>query len=174
MKVLLNILKFERKIIDSSVIILIAVLSTVVIIQVFCRYVLNNSLTWSEELARYAQVWLIMLGSVILFRKKSHLAIDIVTASLPKKVKYFTDCIVHIAIIVFFTIITFYGITLTQNAARQFSPAMMLQMSWVYAALPIGGFLILLEEIPIFIKHLINGFPFGTRAKMMEEDIKTC
>ena len=174
MKVISNIFKIERKIIDSSVIILISVLSAVVIIQVFCRYVLNNSLTWSEELARYAQVWLIMLGSVILFRKKGHLAIDIVTASLPKKVKYFTDCIAHIAIIVFFTIITYYGITLTQNAARQFSPAMMMQMSWVYAALPIGGFLILLEEVPIFFKHLVHEFPFREKADDLEEDIKSC
>lgn len=174
MKTLETIFKIERKIVDTSVIILIATISIVVITQVFCRYALHNSLSWSEELARYCQVWMVMLGSVVLIRKKGHLAIDIVSSALPPQAKFFTDCIIHVSILVFFCIVTFYGVGLTQNAARQFSAGLQMQMCWVYAALPVGGALILLEEIPLFINHLRNGFPHKKKVSPKEEEIKLC
>lgn len=173
MNTLKAIFNIERKIVDTGVIIFISALSIMVITQVVFRYVLHTSLSWSEELSRYCQVWMVMLGSVILIRKKGHLAIDIISASMPPKAKYFTDIIIHVSIIVFFTIVTYYGVGLTQNAARQFSAGMQIQMCYVYAALPVGGALILLEEIPIFINHLIHGFPHKKAANPKEEEVNS-
>ncbi|WP_158579264.1 TRAP transporter small permease [Pseudoflavonifractor sp. AF19-9AC] len=159
MKIINTFFNVERKIVDVAAILLIAALSILVIVQVFARYMFNHSITWSEELARYLQVWLVMMGSVILTRKKGHLAIDIVTASLPPKVRYVTEIIVHITVLVFFAIVAYYGVTLTANAARQLSPALRLHMSYVYAALPVGGALIFLEEFRLFVEHLLHGWP---------------
>ena len=36
----------------------------VLVLQVFCRYALDASLSWSEELSRYLMIWLAMLGAV--------------------------------------------------------------------------------------------------------------
>ena len=59
-------------------------LSTVVIalIQVFCRYVLNNSLSWPEEMAKFAFVWFVFLGAAMVTRRSRHIVIDLVPRSL--------------------------------------------------------------------------------------------
>lgn len=41
---------------------LISVIAVVLGLQVFMRYVMQNSLSWSEELARYLFIWLIYIG----------------------------------------------------------------------------------------------------------------
>ncbi|MEJ2134846.1 MAG: TRAP transporter small permease subunit [Desulfofustis sp.] len=36
-----------------------------ILLQVFFRYVMNAPLYWSEEIARYAFVWLVFIGAAI-------------------------------------------------------------------------------------------------------------
>ena len=151
------VIKIIRKINDWAVIIAIALLSIVVIAQVFARYLSHQPLTWSEEFARYCQIWMVMLGSACMMRKGGHLAIDLLTAALPAPVKRVTDFISYVAVIVFFGIVVYQGLFVTMNAAAQTSPAMGLHMSYVYAALPVGGALILMEAIIRFVRFLRTG-----------------
>ena len=139
----MTVINIIRKINEAAVIIVLALLSTFVVAQVVCRYALGAPLTWSEELARYMQIWMVMLGSAVMMRKGGHLAIDLVTASLPERIKKATD---------------FIGIFLTINAWRQTSPALNMPMSYVYASLPVGGALILMETVIRFIGFLKGGF----------------
>lgn len=155
----MTVIKIIRKINDIAVMVVLALLSLFVVLQVVCRYALGTPLTWSEELARYLQIWMVMLGSAVMMRKGGHLAIDLVTASLPKKVKRGTDFIVFATIIVFFGIVCYEGIFLTINAARQTSPAMNMPMSYVYASLPVGSALILMETVIRFIRFIRTGSP---------------
>ena len=48
-------------------VIALALMSAVIVAQVFCRYVLNSSLSWSEELARYLFIWMIYKWRVALY-----------------------------------------------------------------------------------------------------------
>lgn len=49
-----------------------------VVIQVFFRYVLNLPLTWSEEAARYLNVWAVLLGASLSVKYKDHLRVDLI------------------------------------------------------------------------------------------------
>ena len=98
----MTVINIIRKINEAAVIIVLALLSIFVVAQVVCRYALGAPLTWSEELARYMQIWMVMLGSAVMMRKGGHLAIDLVTASLPARIKKGTDIVVFLCIIVFF------------------------------------------------------------------------
>jgi TRAP-type C4-dicarboxylate transport system permease small subunit len=151
------IIRIIRKINDVLACVTLAILSILVILQVIYRYALGSPLTWTEEIARYLQIWMIMLGSALVMRKGGHLAIDLVTASLPKKVKRVTDLISQIAVIFFFSIVFYYGIFLAVNAARQTSPATKIPMSFVYAALPVGSALLLIEALIRLVRFLKAG-----------------
>src|SRR5262245_1680277 len=61
---------------------LLAATVIICLIQVFCRYVLNNSLSWPEEMARWAFVWLVFVGSAMLTRRSGHIAIDLLPRAL--------------------------------------------------------------------------------------------
>ena len=51
---------------------LIFAMSIIIFIQVVCRYVFQNSLTWSEEMARYMFVWLVYFSVSYTARRKTH------------------------------------------------------------------------------------------------------
>ncbi|WFE89861.1 TRAP transporter small permease [Roseibium porphyridii] len=68
---------------------LIAIIATMVIAvlaQVFSRYALDFSLTWSEELARICMIGLVFLGAAVLSRNNEHLSVTTIIELFPKRV----------------------------------------------------------------------------------------
>ena len=62
-------------------------MSIIVAVQVFCRYVLNHSLFWSEELTRYLLVWLNFLGASVAYYRKVHPGIDVIYSRMPDSIQ---------------------------------------------------------------------------------------
>ena len=56
-------------------------LAVVVFLQFFTRYVLNNSLGWTEEIARYLLIAVTFIGAAMAMRKRSHIAVEAATAT---------------------------------------------------------------------------------------------
>ena len=65
-------------------------MSIIIAVQVFCRYVLNHSLFWSEELARYLLVWLTFLGASVAYYRNVHPGIDVIYARMPNSIQKIT------------------------------------------------------------------------------------
>ncbi len=65
-------------------------LFAVVFLQFFTRYVLNNSLGWTEEIARYLLILVTFVGSVTAMRKGSHIAVEALLVYLPREARHWT------------------------------------------------------------------------------------
>ncbi len=63
-------LEIIRKINDAAVVGLFFAMTVTVLIQVFFRFVLQSPLRWTEELARYLMIWLVLLASSIAMRNR--------------------------------------------------------------------------------------------------------
>jgi len=140
-------MKLIRKTTETVIVILFSVLVISVLIQVIARYIFNNPPSWTEELARYCQVWIIMLASSICIKNGSHLAVDYLSRTLSKKSNYIIELIISILTIMYLFIVIIFGIKLMLVGVYQVSPAIQLKMSFVYAIFPIGGFLMFLEAV---------------------------
>ena len=68
--------------------VLLAIMSVVIVLQVFMRYVMENSLTWSEELARFCFVWLVYIGISYGVKKAKHIRVEAILTVLKRKGKY--------------------------------------------------------------------------------------
>jgi len=68
----------------TELICILLILTTVVVTltQIFFRYALNASLSWPEELARWAFVWMVFVGMAIGVHRNSHIAIDLLRRHL--------------------------------------------------------------------------------------------
>src|SRR5690625_2904924 len=56
----------------------------VVLLQVFFRFVLDAPLTWSEESARYFNLWSVLLGAAVAVKYRDHLRVDLIDGLVKK------------------------------------------------------------------------------------------
>jgi C4-dicarboxylate transporter DctQ subunit len=134
-----------RKTTEAAIVILFSVLIAAVFFQVVARYVFNQPPAWSEELARYCQVWIIILASSLCVRRGSHLAVDYLGRSLPPRLQRRLQGVIYALMGLYAAVVTVFGVRLMLVGHYQVSPALQINMSWVYLIFPMGGALMILE-----------------------------
>jgi len=149
---------------------LMAVLVVDVTWQVVSRYLLGEASSFSEEVARYLLIWIGLLGSAYAYRKKMHLAFDLLTAKATGKVKYWMEIIIH-SFIIFFSIIVlilggWYLVQLTWEL-NQLSASLQISLAYVYFALPLSGVLIVLYALN-FMRQTITEGPLEAEQQIDE------
>jgi TRAP-type C4-dicarboxylate transport system permease small subunit len=142
-----SLLRSIRKATESAIVLLFAALVIVVFFQVVARYVFNSPPAWSEELARFLQVWIILLTSPLCIRKGSHLAVDYLDGRLGQPARRLIEIAVGLLVSLYVAVVTVSGIRLLTAGRFQVSPAIGIPMSLIYVVIPLSGMLMLLESL---------------------------
>lgn len=129
-------------------------MAALVAVQVFFRYVLNHSLFWSEELARYFLVWLTFLGASVAYYRKVHPGIDIFYLIMPPSLQKITAIFVHLISIVLFWIMVFYGCQFSFFVKSQISPALHLPKWIMFSIIPLSGLIFMVHSLTFLIGEL--------------------
>ena len=146
----MKVLKFLDENLEKMLcVVFLALMSIIIVLQVFFRYVLNNSLSWSEELARYLIIWMIYIGISYGVKLDKHICVDAVYTFMPKGIKRGYAIVAYILFLIFAVAIIYYGILVVgmQITSGQVSPAMGLPMQYVYAAPVVGMVLTVIRLI---------------------------
>jgi len=130
---------FINKMLDFFAVILVCFVFLLIIIQVVMRYVFNSPLIWSEELARYAMVWMAFVGSVIAMRNGEHIDITVVVNSLPASLKTYVNIISKIISTAFLIMLIYLGFQMVMMNISQTSSANGLPMSLIYLCIPLSA-----------------------------------
>src|SRR5690625_1666235 len=122
------------------------------------RYVFNNSLTWSEELARYAFVWFVYISASYAVRFQRHVKFNflvIIFNKISPLIGLFIKFIALLFWIGFLLFLDYYSIILIvdQSNTQQLSPANQIPMYLVYLGLPLGAFLMTFRVV----QHILRG-----------------
>jgi len=137
----------------AIVIFLLLITFSVVIIEVIFRF-LGFPLYWSEEIARYSFVWLIMFGCIVGIEKKIHFQVDFFAKSLHGNVQmvifYFSNIITG----VFLFFLAYKGILLCINAQGVTSPALGIPQYYAYLAIPVATALMLFHLLIQFFEGM--------------------
>jgi len=128
----------------ASVIVISIVMIVVTLAQVIFRYVIAAPLPWSEELARYCFVWIVFLGGAIGLSRGIHLGVDLFVNMLPVPMQRGLDALTSVLIAAFAATVIYASYPVLNMNMFQRSPALGLQMTWIYAAIPISMALIFL------------------------------
>lgn len=126
---------------------LLAATVVIIVLQVFFRYVLDDSLGWSEEAARYLFIWAAVLGFSSSVAAGKLFTFELVYGALPPAGRRSCDALFAIAAIVFVWTLVVDGSALVAGTMTQHSPAIGVPMAAAYAALPVGGVLVTLHLI---------------------------
>jgi len=120
-----------------------------IFIQVIMRYIFKNSLSWSEELARYLFIWLIYFGISYGAKIRKHIKIEAFLGLLPKSCRKYIPIIGDLLFLIFSVFIAITANTLVhkQLALGQTSTAMHIPMAVIYAAPMVGFVLTAIRQI---------------------------
>ena len=141
---------------------LMSFMTLLVFVQVVMRYVFNNSLSWSEELARYTFIWLIYIGISYGCKLRKHIKIDAALYLFPKKARPYVVLLGDILFIAFAVYITYTGFFYSMEQIRfdMRSAALKIPYQYIYMSTVVGFGLATIREIQTIIyrvKCLKNG-----------------
>ncbi len=126
---------------------LLMVMSVLISWQVFARYIMGNSLSFSEEVSRFSMVWLAMLGAAYAYRQGTLIAVDLLTMMSGPVVSRVLRLSVAVASCIFAYVLLTQGWAITERVASQTAPSTRVSMGWLYGAMPAGAALVLLNAV---------------------------
>ena len=119
---------------------LMGLLMVPVSMQIFSRYVgFIPRYIWTEEIARFCFIWIILIGSMIAVREGSHFSVDLLPAAKTKRGeaigRLFVDFVIFLVALIFIV----WGWPLVQFGLMQESEIAELPMVTIYIAWPLAG-----------------------------------
>ena len=107
--------------------------------QVFSRYVLRHSLSWSEEFQKYMHIWLIFLAVPLAYKQGAHIGMRVLFDRLPDVTKKMLSALFDILWLALGGAMIYYTTRIMGVARFQTSPGLGIRMDAVYLCIVIGG-----------------------------------
>ncbi len=134
--------------------------------QVITRFVFDHPSTWSEVITRSAMIWSVFLGVAPAFRHGTMIAVEMIQHMLPRTLGRALFHFAHMLSLIFFAILFYQGIGMTQRVARQTLAAVEVSIAWVYVALPVGAVFAIIAIIGCMLRG------FEPRAEETTSDVE--
>jgi C4-dicarboxylate transporter DctQ subunit len=124
-------------------------MTVMVFVNVVCRYIFNDPIPGSDELATLAFTWATFLGASLGIRRQLHLGIEFVTRLFPMRFQAFCGLLVSVIIAGFSGLLFAYGLKIMATAHLKLTPVLQWPYTWVYLAVPVGAVLMVIRLGPI-------------------------
>jgi len=132
----------------------VAILIVPVSLQIFSRYTaLIPSYIWTEEMARFFFIWMIMLGAMVGIRDGAHFDVDL-WPELQPRANALLKILTSVFVLAFALFFVWYGIKFVQFGWDQNSELAELPMAYIFVAWPLAGLTWVLFLGEAFIANL--------------------
>jgi len=134
-------------------------LAIIVFLQFFTRYIMNDSLSWTEEIARYGLMSLAFIGGAVVTRKKAHIAVELVSNLMgPGAMRSVLLALVDFITLGFLGLLAYFSVTIIERMHTQTMTVFELPMSIVYAGVGLGCFMMLGRQIQVVWRNARDGW----------------
>ncbi|MCB6610863.1 TRAP transporter small permease [[Clostridium] symbiosum] len=154
MKVFFNTVDTVLKIVIS---ILLIAMTGVIFYQVVMRYCFHASTIWAEEFARYAFIWVVMLGSACAVRSSKHIRVEFMIDRMSGRLRAKVEFLTYIVMIGMLGLLAVYGVSIAGQTMGQLSPGLHISRGFMYYSIPVGAVLMILFAIEILMDRCAAG-----------------
>lgn len=154
--------------------VVVAVLVIDVSWQVFTRFILKDPSTWTEELAVFMLIWVALLGAAVALNRGAHLGIDYLVGKLPVRIRLYTEVFVFLCIVLFSLCVMVIGgtsLVISTLNLGQISPALGVEIGYVYLAIPISGFFLVLYSVIGLVERMVALFKDSPVSQKQTEQL---
>jgi tripartite ATP-independent transporter DctM subunit len=138
-------------VIEGATTVLFVGMVAIATLQIICRYILQVSVVWSEELSRYLFMWVSLLGAAIAFIRGSHMSIGSLVTRLPERLARKVETVTTVIVAAFALLLLYHGIVLL--GMKDYSFTMGFRMAWVHAAVPAAALIIVWSQLRLIISQ---------------------
>ncbi|RIV85814.1 TRAP transporter small permease [Aurantiacibacter zhengii] len=107
--------------------------------QVFGRYVLDSSPSWSEQTAMLLMIWYVFLAAAAGVWERFHIRIELLEQVMSPAHRRLLRIVIHVLIFFFGLVFCFYGTLLVWDVREHVIPSLGISRGWAYAVIPFAG-----------------------------------
>lgn len=123
-------------------------------VHIFCRFVLNSSLSWSEELLKVMLVWFCLFSTSIIAVERGHVSIVVFKEKMPKPIAQLLSLITQMFMYLASFMVVYIGFRMVVNTLERHTPAANIPYPIVYGAIPVAFLVITVYEFRNLLKDV--------------------
>jgi C4-dicarboxylate transporter DctQ subunit len=136
----------------------LAVMVAVTFVATMLRFVPSiGGLYWSEEITRYASIWMVFLAAGLGVRFGLHLHVDLIVKAVPLGMQRALAVFSCLVMLWFEGVLVYYGTVVTSFNMDQQATSLQFPMGLIYAAIPVGGAIMMMETVRGLLRVLQGG-----------------
>ena len=132
-------------------------ITTLVLVQVFCRYVIEYSLLWAEDITKWSLVWAGYFGAGCALRTSEHVSLFMVVNKLSDRTRFWV--LFAGKVLILFFLVSFVVLGVQQAISNPgYSWAVNVRVMWAMFGMPIAGAFLLSHLIYLMLEDLVLRF----------------
>ncbi|MGF1474955.1 MAG: TRAP transporter small permease [Geminicoccaceae bacterium] len=133
----------------------IAIMLFIIVIAVFFRYGLNNSLPWPEDVSLMMAIWMTFSVAPIAYRAGTHVALDTLSSRIKGRAAEVLRIATHALIMILLLVMIWESWGFVERGFRIRANTVPVQMGWVYLILPMSFIAMVLVGIELSLRAVV-------------------
>lgn len=134
---------------------LLIAMVVVVILQIVFRYILNDSLIWTEELAKTMMVWTAFLVAPWAYRAGANVRIEIFVDEMPRVVRKSLELFLNLLVLWIVVVFLWESFGFWQRGLTVRADSLPIQVAWFYSVVPAVFTLMLLAGTELTLRNIL-------------------
>lgn len=140
--------------------------------HVVARYVFGSPFQWSEEVARFALIWMTFISAAFVMAEGRHIAVDMISARVGNGGKLFIECMSYVVVAASCLLLLIGGANFVWYVGKVASPALGVPKSWWYGAGMTGLLLMAVHSLVNLFQVVVSGKPIPRETHVEEEAVR--
>jgi len=128
----------------------------IVILQIIFRYLLNDSLVWTEEVARTMMVWTAFLVAPWAYRYSINVRIGLFSDELASRQRMFLNLMINLLICWILMVFLIESVGFWSRGLSIRSDSLPIQVAWFYSIVPVALFMLLLVGLELVLRSFLS------------------
>ena len=137
---------------------LLMAMTAIVLLQIVYRYVLNDSLIWTEEMSKTLMVWAAFLVAPWAYRNGANVRIEMFSDELPKLLGRVLQLVLNLLVVWIIFVFLREAFGLVERGFSIRAASLPVQVGWFYVIVPLSFAAMLLVGIELLLRDLLNIF----------------
>ncbi len=147
-------LHYLDKALGAALVICASAMVLIVLLQILSRFALPWTFHWTEEMARFCFIYMISLGAGLARKDNGYVGVETIINRLPARARLYMECVILLATGLLMLVMFVSVFPLFQIVKLQTSPALEINMVYLYASMLVMSFFVMLYAFLQFIDKL--------------------